>query len=103
MSFSRVGIAGDMGIFASLPARAGIAAARQLMMLPRGVTGQKHWTWGWPTLSPSPAGRWPAPWPTPVSGSHRRRARGLRDTAAGTRPSRAPVVRPGRDSYSNAD
>jgi len=41
MSFTRVGIAGDMGIFASLPARAGIGAARQLMMLPRGVTGQE--------------------------------------------------------------
>ncbi len=41
MSFTRVGIAGDMGIFASLPARAGIAAARQLMMLPRGVTGRE--------------------------------------------------------------
>ena len=41
MSFSRVGIAGDMGIFASLPARAGIGAARQLLMLPRGVTGRE--------------------------------------------------------------
>lgn len=41
MSFTRVGIAGDMGIFASLPARAGIAAARQLMMLPRRVTGRE--------------------------------------------------------------
>jgi 2-(1,2-epoxy-1,2-dihydrophenyl)acetyl-CoA isomerase len=34
-SFTGVGLAGDMGIFASLPARAGLAAARQLLLLPR--------------------------------------------------------------------
>lgn len=33
--FTSVGLAGDMGIFATLPARAGLAAARQLMLLPR--------------------------------------------------------------------
>lgn len=36
-SFSRVGLAGDMGIFASLPARVGAARARQLMMLPEAI------------------------------------------------------------------
>jgi enoyl-CoA hydratase/carnithine racemase/phenylpropionate dioxygenase-like ring-hydroxylating dioxygenase large terminal subunit len=41
VSFTGVGIAGDMGIFASLPARAGVAVARQLMLLPRRLTGQE--------------------------------------------------------------
>jgi 2-(1,2-epoxy-1,2-dihydrophenyl)acetyl-CoA isomerase len=41
ISFTRVGIAGDMGIFASLPARAGAGVARQLMLLPRTLTGQE--------------------------------------------------------------
>lgn len=41
MSFTGVGIAGDMGIFASLPARAGAGVARQLMLLPRTLTGQE--------------------------------------------------------------
>jgi 2-(1,2-epoxy-1,2-dihydrophenyl)acetyl-CoA isomerase len=40
VSFTGVGIAGDMGIFASLPARAGVGVARQLMLLPRRLTGQ---------------------------------------------------------------
>lgn len=34
-AFTGVGLAGDMGIFASLPARVGPAVARQLMLLPR--------------------------------------------------------------------
>lgn len=34
MSFTRVGLAGDMGIFASLPARVGPARAKQLLMMP---------------------------------------------------------------------
>jgi len=38
-SFSAVGLAGDMGIFASLPARVGTARAKQLMMLPRRLSG----------------------------------------------------------------
>jgi enoyl-CoA hydratase/carnithine racemase len=37
MAFTGVGLAGDMGIFASLPARVGAARARQLLMLPRPV------------------------------------------------------------------
>lgn len=36
-SFSGVGLAGDMGIFASLPTRIGRARARQLMLFPRPV------------------------------------------------------------------
>lgn len=38
-SFTAVGLAGDMGIFASLPARIGPARAKQLMMLPRRLSG----------------------------------------------------------------
>lgn len=38
-TFTRVGLAGDMGIFATLPARMGPARARQLMMLPRPLPG----------------------------------------------------------------
>jgi 2-(1,2-epoxy-1,2-dihydrophenyl)acetyl-CoA isomerase len=40
MGFTGVGLAGDMGIFASLPARAGIAVARQLMLLPQQLSAQ---------------------------------------------------------------
>ncbi len=38
-AFTGVGLAGDMGIFASLPARVGPAKARQLMLLPRKLSG----------------------------------------------------------------
>ncbi|APA98090.1 enoyl-CoA hydratase/isomerase family protein [Nocardia seriolae] len=38
-AFTGVGLAGDMGIFASLPARVGPARAKQLMLLPRKVSG----------------------------------------------------------------
>jgi enoyl-CoA hydratase/carnithine racemase len=38
ISFQRVGLAGDMGIFSSLPRRIGAARARQLLMLPRELT-----------------------------------------------------------------
>jgi enoyl-CoA hydratase/carnithine racemase len=37
MSFTAVGLAGDMGIFASLPARVGAPRAKQLLMLPRRI------------------------------------------------------------------
>jgi len=33
-TFTNVGLAGDMGTFASLPARVGIARARQMLMMP---------------------------------------------------------------------
>jgi 2-(1,2-epoxy-1,2-dihydrophenyl)acetyl-CoA isomerase len=39
LTFTGVGLAGDMGIFASLPARAGVGAARPLLMMPRRLTG----------------------------------------------------------------
>jgi enoyl-CoA hydratase/carnithine racemase len=38
-TFTGVGLAGDMGVFAALPARVGAARARQLMLLPRRLTG----------------------------------------------------------------
>lgn len=38
-AFTGVGLAGDMGVFASLPARVGPAVARQLMLLPRNLSG----------------------------------------------------------------
>ncbi|MGH3804804.1 MAG: enoyl-CoA hydratase/isomerase family protein, partial [Pseudonocardiaceae bacterium] len=38
-AFTGVGLAGDMGIFSSLPARVGPATARQLMLLPRRLSG----------------------------------------------------------------
>ncbi|MFK4040120.1 enoyl-CoA hydratase/isomerase family protein [Nonomuraea wenchangensis] len=38
-TFTRVGLAGDLGVFWSLRRRAGLAAARRLLMLPRAVGG----------------------------------------------------------------
>jgi 2-(1,2-epoxy-1,2-dihydrophenyl)acetyl-CoA isomerase len=38
-TFTAVGLAGDMGVFASLPARVGVARARQMLMLPSPVSG----------------------------------------------------------------
>ncbi|MGC9670710.1 enoyl-CoA hydratase/isomerase family protein [Planosporangium sp. 12N6] len=38
-TFNRVGLAGDLGIFWSLRQRAGLAAARRLLLLPRAVRG----------------------------------------------------------------
>ncbi|MFE6926028.1 enoyl-CoA hydratase/isomerase family protein [Nocardia sp. NPDC057663] len=40
-AFTGVGLAGDMGIFASLPARVGMAKARELMLLPARLTGEE--------------------------------------------------------------
>jgi 2-(1,2-epoxy-1,2-dihydrophenyl)acetyl-CoA isomerase len=40
-TFAKVGLAGDMGIFASLPARVGPAKAKQLLMLPDPVVGDE--------------------------------------------------------------
>lgn len=39
-AFMSVGLAGDLGIYASLPARVGVSKARQLMLLPRRLSGQ---------------------------------------------------------------
>ena len=36
-TFTNVGLAGDMGIFASLPSRVGVARARQMLMMPAPV------------------------------------------------------------------
>ncbi|HEY5853020.1 MAG TPA: enoyl-CoA hydratase-related protein [Aldersonia sp.] len=38
-AFTGVGLAGDMGLFSSLPARVGPAVARQLMLLPQRLSG----------------------------------------------------------------
>ncbi|NKQ54212.1 enoyl-CoA hydratase [Amycolatopsis sp. K13G38] len=38
-TFTGVGLAGDMGVFASLPARVGGAVARQLLLMPRRLSG----------------------------------------------------------------
>lgn len=38
-TFTSVGLAGDMGIFTSLPARVGAARARQMLMLPSPLSG----------------------------------------------------------------
>lgn len=40
-TFTAVGLAGDMGIFASLPARVGTARARQMLMLAEVVSGER--------------------------------------------------------------
>jgi len=45
-AFTGVGLAGDMGIFASLPARVGVAKARELMLLPTRLTGAEAATIG---------------------------------------------------------
>ena len=39
LTFTKVGLAGDMGVFASLPARVGHARARQMLMLPEPMSG----------------------------------------------------------------
>jgi enoyl-CoA hydratase/carnithine racemase len=40
-TFTGVGLAGDMGVFAALPARVGPARARQLMLLPQRLPGSE--------------------------------------------------------------
>ncbi|MFI1918240.1 enoyl-CoA hydratase/isomerase family protein [Nocardia sp. NPDC020380] len=45
-AFTGVGLAGDMGIFASLPARVGPARARQLMLLPQRLNGREAFDLG---------------------------------------------------------
>jgi 2-(1,2-epoxy-1,2-dihydrophenyl)acetyl-CoA isomerase len=46
MSFTAVGLAGDMGIFASLPARVGAPRAKQLLMLPRRIDAAEAQAFG---------------------------------------------------------
>lgn len=45
-AFTGVGLAGDMGIFASLPARVGPAKARQMMLLPQKLSGAEAFELG---------------------------------------------------------
>lgn len=45
-TFTRVGLAGDMGIFASLPRRIGIPRARQMLALATVVEAQQALDWG---------------------------------------------------------
>jgi 2-(1,2-epoxy-1,2-dihydrophenyl)acetyl-CoA isomerase len=45
-TFTAVGLAGDMGVFVSLPARVGPARARQMLMLPAPLTGREAYAAG---------------------------------------------------------
>ncbi|MEE6176126.1 enoyl-CoA hydratase/isomerase family protein [Mycobacterium sp. 050134] len=45
-TFTNVGLAGDMGIFASLPRRVGVARARQMLLMQEPVEGERALTWG---------------------------------------------------------
>ncbi|KUI34219.1 enoyl-CoA hydratase/isomerase family protein [Mycobacterium sp. GA-2829] len=45
-TFINVGLAGDMGAFASLPRRMGVARARQMMLLPEPITAHVALQWG---------------------------------------------------------
>ncbi|BBY66106.1 enoyl-CoA hydratase/isomerase family protein [Mycolicibacterium helvum] len=45
-TFTNVGLAGDMGAFASLPRRIGVARARQMLLLPEPVTAEVGYDWG---------------------------------------------------------
>lgn len=40
-TFTKVGLAGDMGAYVSLPTRVGVARARQMLMLPRTIHAQE--------------------------------------------------------------
>jgi len=40
-TFTKVGLAGDMGAYVSLPTRIGVARARQMLMLPRTISAQE--------------------------------------------------------------
>lgn len=45
-TFTNVGLAGDMGVFASLPRRVGPARARQMLLLPEPFTADAAQDWG---------------------------------------------------------
>jgi enoyl-CoA hydratase/carnithine racemase len=40
-TFTKVGLAGDMGTYVSLPSRVGVARARQMLMLPKTIAAQE--------------------------------------------------------------
>jgi 2-(1,2-epoxy-1,2-dihydrophenyl)acetyl-CoA isomerase len=45
-TFTKVGLAGDMGVFASLPRRVGPAKAAQMMLLPEPIDAEQAFAWG---------------------------------------------------------
>jgi 2-(1,2-epoxy-1,2-dihydrophenyl)acetyl-CoA isomerase len=45
-TFTNVGLAGDMGVFASLPARIGVARTRQMLLSPTPITATEALNWG---------------------------------------------------------
>ncbi|WP_099023016.1 enoyl-CoA hydratase/isomerase family protein [Mycolicibacterium palauense] len=45
-TFTNVGLAGDMGAFASLPRRVGVARARQMLLLPEPIGAEPAAAWG---------------------------------------------------------
>ena len=45
-TFTNVGLAGDMGVFASLPRRVGIAKATQMLLLPEPFDAEQAHSWG---------------------------------------------------------
>ncbi|MDR3664894.1 MAG: enoyl-CoA hydratase-related protein, partial [Mycobacterium sp.] len=55
-TFTNVGLAGDMGAFASLPRRVGVARARQMMLLPQPITAEVAESWGLVDATTDPGG-----------------------------------------------
>jgi 2-(1,2-epoxy-1,2-dihydrophenyl)acetyl-CoA isomerase len=45
-TFTSVGLAGDMGIYASLPRRVGVGRARQMLLMPEPIAAEQALTWG---------------------------------------------------------
>jgi enoyl-CoA hydratase/carnithine racemase len=45
-TFTDVGLGGDMGIYVSLPARVGVARARQMLMMPAAISASDALSWG---------------------------------------------------------
>ncbi|MHA7664811.1 enoyl-CoA hydratase-related protein [Mycolicibacterium sp. HS_4_1] len=55
-TFTNVGLAGDMGAFASLPRRVGTTRARQMMLLPHPLTAVIAESWGLVDATTEPGG-----------------------------------------------
>jgi enoyl-CoA hydratase/carnithine racemase len=55
-TFTSVGLAGDMGAFASLPRRVGTARARQMLLLPKPITAVVAESWGLVDAMAEPGG-----------------------------------------------
>lgn len=45
-TFTNVGLAGDMGVYASLPRRVGAAKATQMLLLPEPIVAEQAYAWG---------------------------------------------------------